>query len=582
MSRHITTGVRAFLRRLWKQETPPAVLTLEAVDVDMLFRRALEYQQQGALEKAQELYQEVIALESSHFDAWFLSGIVAAQKNDFVEAIKHLRMASKLHPADVDVYCALGDALAALQKYSEAVSNYKHALELAPTNVEARINQAIPLHKLGRDAEALRSLELALRYRPDSVEALVQRGNILSVVGRWQDALASFDHALQIDAQNAGVFNNRGIVLYELGRPREAIDSYNRAIEITPQLHDALINKGLALSELGQYEEAMQCYVRVLDMQQDSPAALYNQSLCSLLAGDFEAGWRQYESRWKIEQFQPFTRDFPWPLWLGKESLAGRTILLHAEQGVGDTIQFCRYVDLVIRLRARVYLEVPQSLGSLLSQLDGIERVLIKGEQLPEIDFHCPLLSLPLVFSTTVDTMPARIPYLYADTIRVSVWRGRLSNQPKPRVGLVWSGNPGHRNDRNRSIPLRMFAPVLTLDCEFISLQKELRESDKVELDKLKKIGHFGDALIDFCETAALIECLDLIISVDTAAAHLAGAMGKPVWILLPFNPDWRWMTSRDDSPWYPTASLFRQRTSGDWQSVLNDVSADLAKMLKH
>jgi tetratricopeptide (TPR) repeat protein len=329
----------------------------------------------------------------------------------------------------------------------------------------------------------------------------------------------------------------------------------------------------LALCDLGRYEEAMQSFEQALTIAPDDSKAKYNQSLCRLLAGDFEAGWRQYEARWEIEQFLPFKRDFTQPQWLGEPCVKGRTILLHAEQGIGDTIQFCRYAPLVARLGARVFLEVPKPLVALLSQLDGLEQVFATGESPAAFDYHCPLMSLPRAFRTNVDSIPASMPYLFADGARVAVWQQRLGEQKKRRIGLVWSGNPGHRNDRNRSVPLSLFAKLLENDCEFVSLQKVLRDSDKMQLGAVANVRHFGELLTDFSDTAALLACMDMVITADTAVAHLAGAMEKPVWILVPFNPDWRWMINRGDTPWYPSARLFRQRKAGDWQNVLKEVS---------
>jgi hypothetical protein len=238
-------------------------------------------------------------------------------------------------------------------------------------------------------------------------------------------------------------------------------------------------------------------------------------------------------------------------------------------------------VRLVAQRGARVLLEVPQPLKSLLSKLDGVAQICTRGEPPIRFDFQCPLLSLPLAFSTRADTIPGATPYLYADSVNAMQWRNRLGESNKRRVGLVWSGNPGHRNDHHRSIPLSLFAPVLAFDALFTSLQKELREPDRVALEQWKHIFHFGNLLEDFSDTAALVECMDLIITVDTAVAHLAGAMGKPVWILLPYNPDWRWMLERDDTPWYPSARLFRQRAAGDWHGVIAAVTLALQETLR-
>ena len=264
---------------------------------------------------------------------------------------------------------------------------------------------------------------------------------------------------------------------------------------------------------------------------------------------------------------------------LGEPAIAGKTILLHAEQGLGDTIQFSRYAKFVAAQGARVVLEVQAPLRPLLAQVDGVSQLLVRGEALPAFDYHCPLLSLPLAFQTRIDNIPAEVPYLHSDPDRVRKWEVRLGPRMLPRVGLTWSGRAAHANDSNRSIALGDFAGLVCLHAQFVSLQKDLRAGDAQIIER-RGIKHFGDELDDFADTAALIELMDIIITVDTSVAHLAAAMGKIVWILLPFNPDWRWLLDRDDSPWYPTARLFRQPTLGAWGSVIERVSAELNEYL--
>jgi hypothetical protein len=304
--------------------------------------------------------------------------------------------------------------------------------------------------------------------------------------------------------------------------------------------------------------------------------AHWNEALLRLLTGDFSRGWAKYEWRWRNESLALSTRNFSQPLWLGAEAIDGKTILLHSEQGLGDTIQFCRYVPLVAARGARVILEVERPLHEIMTNLAGATEVISKGDALPDFDFHCPLLSLPLAFGTHLETIPSLTSYLRAPGQTLKHWQARLGPKARPRIGLVWSGRPAHKNDQNRSISLRSLLPLLDIEATFVSLQKDVRSDDAAVLKECNDVLHFGDELKDFSDTAALILQLDLVISVDTSVAHLAGALGEPVWILLPYNPDWRWLLDRDDSPWYPSARLFRQQQIGNWAGVIDQVKNEL------
>jgi hypothetical protein len=332
-------------------------------------------------------------------------------------------------------------------------------------------------------------------------------------------------------------------------------------------------NRGNALQDLMRHDEALASLARAVALKPDYASAYWNESLTRLLQGDFEAGWKLYEWRWRMD-----SPNWPAgiPQWLGEERLNGKTIVLHAEQGLGDAIQFCRYAKLVAARGATVLLQVRPALTALLRNLEGVSRVTAGGERLPPHDFHCPLLSLPLAFKTRLETIPADVPYLFADPQRATRWRRRLGDAPSPRTGLVWAGSMTHKNDRNRSLPLLRLLEALPAGIRCYSLQKELRDGDRELLRQRPEIVHLGDDLADLTDTAALLSELDLVISADTSVVHLAGAMGKPVWVLLPFAPDWRWLLDRDDSPWYPTARLFRQTAIGDWAGVLSRVSDEL------
>jgi hypothetical protein len=298
------------------------------------------------------------------------------------------------------------------------------------------------------------------------------------------------------------------------------------------------------------------------------------------LTGDFKGGFEVYERRWDADQHRAFRRDFALPLWTGAEDVAGKTVLLHAEQGFGDTIQFSRYAPLLAARGARVVLEVQEPLRTLMASLSGVAQILSRGEALPDFDLHCPLLSLPRAFGTELRAIPNAVPYLAVAKDAVTRWGARLGASGRRKIGIAWSGRPTHKNDRNRSVTLADFLKIFAgTDAAIVSLQREVRDADAAMLRERADVIHFGENLRDFADTAALMENLDLVIAVDTSVVHLAGALGKPVWVLLPFMPDWRWLLDRDDSPWYPNARLFRQDESRAWDSVIASVNAALREL---
>ncbi len=418
-----------------------------------------------------------------------------------------------------------------------------------------------------------------MALRPDLIEALTNRGNALNGLKRYDDALASYDRAIAFQPAHAGAHYNRGTTLHEMKRYDEAIAAYDRAIALQPHYPEAFSNRGATLWELKRHDEALASYDRAIAIQPDFPEAHWNAASLRLLTGDFERGWAEYEWRWKYQTMALASRNFTQPLWRG-EPIEGKTILLHSEQGLGDAIQFFRYVPLVAKRGARVILEVDKRLQELMSSLDGAAQVLSSGDALPEFDLHCPLLSLPRAFNTVLETIPSHTPYLQAAPERLVKWSARLGPKRGLHVGLIWSGNPAHQRDQARSIEFGALTALLDTGATFVSLQKDIRPADAVTLASRKDVIQIADELADFSDTAAMMAQLDLIISVDTSTVHLAGALGRPVWILLPYLPDWRWLLDRDTSPWYPTARLFRQDETRRWDSVIPHVQAALSKMI--
>ena len=573
---------------------------------------AIAAYQRGDLVEAERLCRLALEVKANYFDALYLSGIIAAQTGRTeqaarllskavmanpriadahynwgvalgelkrpAEALERYGRAIALKPDHADAYYNRGVALDELDRPAEALESYDRVVALKPDYAEAHNNRGLALGRLQRHAEALESYERAIALKPDYARAHNNRGVALGELERPTEALASYQRAIALRPDYAEAYNNRGIALCELGRPAEALESYERGIAIRPNYAEAFYNRGNALRDLHRHPEAIDSYERALALKPDYASAHWNLADCRLLLGDFALGWQEYEWRWKLEQRDNARRDFQQPLWLGGKPLEGRTILLHSELGLGDTLLFCRYAKEVAALGATVVLEVQPPLLPLLADLEGIAQAVPRGAPLPAFDYHCPLMSLPLAFKTDLSNVPASIPYIRSDAARVAAWQAKLGEKRKPRVGVVWSGSKALRNDR-RSMALADMLPLVRDWAEWVSLQKEVRESEAALLASRADLRHVGEELEDFADTAALVELMDVVVTVDTSVTHVAGAMGKPVWILLPFNPhDWRWMLDREDSPWYPTARLFRQPTNGDWASVIHRVNEELER----
>ena len=541
----------------------------------------------------------------------------------FDEALASFDRALRLRPDQADTHCNRGNSLQKLGRFDGALKSYDRALALRPDYAEAFSNRSVTLSTLKRFAESLASCDRALTLRPgfaqahcnrgnalkglkrldealasydralalqsDYAEAHSNRGNVLHELGRYEAALASYDRALALQPDFAEAHCNRGNVLQDLKRPDAAVESYDRALILEPDFAEALSNRGNALTELRRFEEALASFDRALALQPQFADAHFNEAECLLLINDFARGWKKYEWRWEIDQLKSQKRHFTQPQWTGAEDLTGKTILIHAEQGFGDTLQFCRYVPQLAARGARVVLEVQKPLHELMRTLPGAAEILWMGDKLPDFDLHCPLLSLPLAFGTRLVTIPSATPYLFAPGDKTKAWRDRLSKCVGPGIGLVWAGNPrkevpnAHRIDRLRSLKFDWLAPILHVDeCQFYSLQKgddaeaQLRASDL----RHRVIDWTGD-LHDFSDTAALIENLDLVLTADTSVAHLAGALGKPLWLFNRYNNCWRWLLDRADSPWYPSARLFRQDQTREWDPVMREVAAALREYVR-
>lgn len=542
---------------------------------------------QGKLGEAAAAFRQAVFFGPNNADAHTGLGNVLKELKRFDEALTSYDQALALKPDSADVFNRRGNVLRQLNRPDEALASYDRALALRPGHAEAHNNRGVVLLELKRAYAALASYERALALRPDYAEALDNRGVALVELQRVDEALASHDQALALKPCFAEAFSNRGVALLELNRVDEALASFDRALALKPDHVEALHNCGLALMDLNRSEEALASFDRALALRPYYADARLARGQCLLAQGDFDRGWRDLEWRWQTEQMKSAQRRFMQPLWLGEDDLRGRTILLHAEQGFGDTIQFCRFAKQVERQGATVVLEVQPELRRLIASLDSTIQVVARtslGGLIPEFDCHCPLISLPLAFKTTLETIPAETRYLSAPEEKTRMWRDRLGAGTKPRIGLVWAGSPrkgmphANRIDRQRSIAFDELAPLFAhADCDFYSLQKGDDAIAQLRRSPLgARVVDWTDALSDFSDTAALIENFDLVIGVDTAVAHLVGALGKPFWLMNRFNTCWRWRLEGEDSPWYPTARIFRQKRLGEWGPVIEQIGRAL------
>ena len=519
-------------------------MELDPALVDPLLLRAAIRHSLGQADAALADYGQVLALQPQHADALHNTGRLLAQKGEF----------------------------------EAALASYDAAIAARPNFPEAINDRGVVLKQLGRKEEALEAFKLAVALKPTFLEALRNQPDMLFALKRDPNALALYDRALAIHPDDAILHNNRGAVLQSIGRYDEALACFKRALELNPDYPDALNNCGAVLEAFDGYAEAESCIRRALSLDPGKVGAHWNLSLALLRMGQFEEGWREHEWRWKKEAFQRFIFGFRQPRWDGSQALDGKTILLTAEQGYGDSIQFVRYVLPLHRRGAKVMLLVPRALTELFAGSLPVAGVFNTTPELPPFDFHVPLLSLPLAFGTTLADLPAEIPYLKPPLDRLLAWRMKLPRRQATRVGLVWAGRPTHANDIHRSLPLATLEPLLRVGtCEFVVLQNEIPEEDRRILATHPEIAVVGDQFEDFSDTAAVISMLDLVITVDTSVAHLAGALGKPVWILIPPAADWRWLRDRTDSPWYPTARLYRRAYHVEWDVVVRQIAHDLA-----
>jgi len=579
----------------------------------------------GHWAQAELIYSKILSFKPDHFNAMQLLGTLNAQRQEWAQASRRLENAILLYAKDALTQYNFGSVLQRLNRPLDALCSFDQAIRLDPYMASAHSNRAACLQDLQRWPESLKSYNHAIELEPSIVSAHTNRGLVQMELGACDAALLSLNQALELSPLDAEVHNNIGLVykrLYQLDKALihykkailnnqehvqahsnlgnvyqklnqldEALNSHQRAIALEPHYFKAHCNLGTVLQQRSELDKALLSYERAIELNPKHGEAHANKALLLLLMGDLTEGFKEYEWRWQSEENikNQALREFDQPLWLGQASLQGQTILIHCEQGLGDTLQFCRYIECVAQMGAKVIFEVQKPLLELMKQLSGVHQILAWGESLPSFDFHCPLLSLPHAFKTELNSIVWRGPYLKPDPLKIEYWKNRLGSIDKPRVGLVWSG--GFRanlpetwavNSR-RNMDLEEMMVILNPSVEFYSLQKG--EPAQSQLQQMNAQGgaslnikDFVDEFDDFSDTAAFISQLDLIISVDTSTAHLAAAMGKEVWLLNRFDTCWRWLLGRDDSPWYPSLKIFRQTRAGEWAGVMDLVRKSLER----
>ena len=489
------------------------------------------------------------------------------------EALRDLSQAIRLDPQNPLNLNNRGAIWAERGDFEQALTDYNKALMLHPDYADAVFNRGYARRKLGRFEEAVADFETHLSLIPDHAKTQNELGLTLIDLNRHEEALAVFDKMISLHPDKADLFNNRGLVHAELCLFDAALSDYNTALSLRPDFAAALSNRGSLKTELHQFDAALADFEQALSLDPEFAEAKWNKALHLLRFEDYERGWRLYEARWQRDKIKPATRQFTKPLWLGEEDLSGNSILLHAEQGLGDTIQFCRFAQQVANLGARVILDVQPPLRDLLAQLDGVELAKTGPAEPADVDYHCPLMSLPLALNTTIDKIPFQDGYLSCSPDEIKGWSDRLSGTTGLKMGIAWSGNPQNENDRSRSMSLQTFLDGMPGGCALFSLQKDIPEQDRDLFEQTPHLQHFG---ADLKQTAALCMAMDIIVTVDTSIAHLAGALGQPVCLLLAYTPDFRWALNRDDSPWYSSLRLYRQGDDRDWAPVFADLRKDI------
>lgn len=538
--------------------------------------QAFVLHRQGRLDAAEQAYRALLRRDPRDARVLHLMGLLTAQAGQISRGVELIQRSLQIDPRRFLAYRDLGNILLQAQDFAGALANFDQALALKPHEAEILDNRGTALRMLNRLPEALASHDMALALSPGRALAHLNRGSALAGLNRLAEALDSFDHAIALDGGSALAHSNRGSALHRLEQYLPALESHDRAVALAPELAHAHIARGQTLAELGRYDAALASFVQALALDPQSAEAQFGRATALLITGRFPDGWQAYEDRVRrvcTEAFHAQGR----PRWSGREDIAGKTLFIEGEQGLGDMIQFCRFARLCADKGARVILTAQESQIRLLQTLDPRIEVRSQGSWPTKFDYHVPLMSLALAFDVPQDGFAAAAPYLKPEKERVERWRHRIGSEGL-KIGICWQGGPGNQA---RSFPLAALVPLASCpDVRLISLQKgagcEQLAASPVPVETMGEDFDCGPHA--FLDAAAVMETLDLVISCDTSIAHLAGAMARSVWVALKFAPDWRYLTARDDSPWYPTMRLFRQARPGDWQSVFAEMAMALAE----
>ncbi len=559
--------------------SPPAA-SPDPASLDRLGALAPLFVRLGKLKAAEECYRRVLECRPDLAETHSLLGCVKKMQGQFPAAVECFHRALALRPDCAEFHYNLGTTLQKQGAFADAANSYRNALMLQPGDARFHFGLGVALHQLEEYPAAASSYRFAIQLDPKCASAYTNLGALCLELGDFDTAAGLQRQALDLSPNMMDAHVNMGIVLSKQGDTAGAIGYFRQVLAREPRNATAHCNLGFALSKLGDRTGAEASYKNALACQPDLAIARVCLATTYLVQGNFAAGWPEYEARWRTSEFRSFRRTFPQPLWRG-EPLHGAQILLHAEQGLGDTLQFVRYAPAVAARGGEVILEVQPQLRRFLNNIPGVSRTITRGEELPEFACHCPLLSLPLAFQTELNSIPANVPYLHADEAEVQAWSQRLKPEGL-RIGIAWAGNPKHSRDRQRSLALSLLAPLTQIKgTTFYSLQKGAAAAQLRDLPATMPVIDLDSGMKDFADTAAVVANLDLVISVDTAPAHLAGAMGKPVWILLHCMPDWRWLLDREDSVWYSTARLFRQTSPDDWQPVIDRLRLEVERLVQ-
>ena len=495
------------------------------------------------------------------------------------EAVDAYARALSLRPDFFEAMANLGVVLSKLERVDESIDVLNRAIRLRPGSAEAHAELAGAFRRKEQSSQAIACLRRALELRPDFPSALNQLGQLLLEQRSIDEAVAAFRRLVALQSNKPQPYNNLGNALAAQGKMDEALQQFHKALALQPDNTEVLGSLANALARLRRFDEAERAYRRGLEVAPQSAELRWNLGLMQLLLGDYPQGWQNYEARWQLKT-RFFYRKFNVPLWNGSD-LAGKRVVLHAEQGFGDAIQFVRYAPMVAARGARVVLQCQPELQRLFRSIQEVDQVINDEQEAPAVDLHCPLMTLPMRFGTTVQSIPSRVPYLWADANEIRKWRDRLSGfDGTLKVGISWTGDPKNANNRDRSVGLEALSPLLQMPgASFFSLQKQLPKPGPAQIPGGIRCNDWTAELQDFADTAALVSQLDLVITIDSAVAHLAGALGKPVWVLLSYAGDWRYLLDREDSPWYPTMRLFRQIYSGQWKAPIERAGDELKRL---